>query len=173
MDFIFSRLLILGMTDWQSYVNDVVPLLKPGGWVEMQEYDYDWIEYPDGNVCSKSWGWLAAMRKQAKKKKWDFNCGTNMKTYLEKAGLVSIHVMHYQVPNGTWTIHERPETERMGMHSAREYESLFHHAIAKILDGVEPEEKIRKYQAECAATLGKQDKKIMPYTVTFGKRPKA
>ena len=65
---------------------------------------------------------------------------------------------------------DRPETERMGRHSAREYGALFHHAIARILEGVE-EECVRRFQAESAATLGKGDRKIMPFTVTIGRKP--
>ena len=98
VDLVFSRLLILGMPDWQGYVNDVVALLKPGGWVELQEYDLDWISRPEGQIISHEWGWLAALRKQATAKGWDLNCGTNMKMYLERAGLVSVQVIHYPMP---------------------------------------------------------------------------
>lgn len=40
VDFIFSRFLALAMSDWAAYIaNVVMPLLKPGGWVELQDVD--------------------------------------------------------------------------------------------------------------------------------------
>lgn len=50
-DYVFSRLLICGMTDWKGFICDIVaPLLKPGGWFEVQDLDYVW--YKHGHVCS-------------------------------------------------------------------------------------------------------------------------
>ena len=160
-----------GMPDWQGYINGVTALLKPGGWVEIQEYDLEWISDPEGEVISRDWGWLAALRKQMRAKGLDLNCGTNMKMYLERAGLDEVQVIYYPMPYGTWAVRERPETEHISRHSAREYGTAFHHAIAKILEGVEEEECIRRFQAECAATLGKEGRKIMPFTVTIGRKP--
>jgi SAM-dependent methyltransferase len=36
-DYIFERLLILGMTDWPGHVASVATLLRPGGWMEFHE----------------------------------------------------------------------------------------------------------------------------------------
>lgn len=98
VDYIFSRLLILGMTGWQDYIDGVVSLLKPGGWVEMQEYDLD--SYLNGERCSDTWPWLVALKKQAVKRGWDLNCGSNMKTYMEKAGLVDVQQKRFHMPSG-------------------------------------------------------------------------
>lgn len=38
-DYVFHRLLVLGMTDWPSYVATVASLLRPGGYAELQEID--------------------------------------------------------------------------------------------------------------------------------------
>jgi ubiquinone/menaquinone biosynthesis C-methylase UbiE len=38
-DYVFSRLLSLGMTDWQGYVSEVSSILAPGGWFEVQEFE--------------------------------------------------------------------------------------------------------------------------------------
>ena len=36
-DYIFSRLLILGMHDWPDYIKTEFDLLRPGGWVEVHD----------------------------------------------------------------------------------------------------------------------------------------
>ena len=36
-DYIFQRLLIYGMTEWDKYIASIIGLLKPGGWLELHE----------------------------------------------------------------------------------------------------------------------------------------
>ena len=45
-DYVFSRLLSLGMTDWEGYVSEVSSILAPGGWFEVQEFE---IGHHDAN----------------------------------------------------------------------------------------------------------------------------
>ena len=51
-----------------------MPLLKPGGWVEVQDLDYVW--YKHGHVCSDDWDWVRAMKAGANQKGLDLHCGT-------------------------------------------------------------------------------------------------
>ncbi|KAL8794418.1 MAG: hypothetical protein Q9195_003005 [Heterodermia aff. obscurata] len=90
VDFVFSRLLILGMTDWQGYVGDIVSALRRGGWVEIQEYALEW--YLNGKHCSSGWSWVTAMEKAAERTGRDLRCGKNAKDYMERAGLVDVQV---------------------------------------------------------------------------------
>ena len=173
IDYAFNRLLVCGMTDWQGYVDDVAALLKPGGWAEMQDYDWDWYSGDEeGKLCSASWKWLAAIREQARRKGWDLNCGSNIRLYMEKAGLVDIQQIRYRAPNGTWATEERPETDRIMRHNVREYPILYPHIIARILRGVRSEQSIRDFQAEMVRTLGNnEEKRYLVFTVTIGRKP--
>lgn len=170
VDYAFSRLLIHGITDWQGYVDDVATLLKPGGWAEMQEYVQDWSLH--GEVVSDSWPWLTAIRGQAEKKGGDYHCGWNIKGYMEKAGLVDVRQVEYRVPYGTWMIKEKPETERIGRHTGREYGTLYHHGIEKILEGAGYEEReIEGFQAQAKRDLAAEEGKDVPFVVTIGRKP--
>ena len=53
-DYVFSRLLILGMSDWQNFIRKKYLLLKPGGWAEVHDLAWDWYD-PDGSVVSDDW----------------------------------------------------------------------------------------------------------------------
>ncbi|KAF2495677.1 S-adenosyl-L-methionine-dependent methyltransferase [Lophium mytilinum] len=46
LDYIFSRLLVMGMPHWQSYVSSVAQLLRQGGWAEIQEWACVWYDAP-------------------------------------------------------------------------------------------------------------------------------
>ncbi|KAL8864479.1 MAG: hypothetical protein Q9174_007337, partial [Haloplaca sp. 1 TL-2023] len=131
-DFIYSRLLIMGMTDWPGYVRDMYSLLRPGGWVEMQEFSLDW--YMHGSYCSQDWDWLRALFLAAEKKGYDLRAGRNVEAYMRQAGFVDIEMIEYRVPIGPWL--EGPETKRIGEHAEREYGELYYHAIPKMLEGM-------------------------------------
>ncbi|KAL8723937.1 MAG: hypothetical protein Q9166_008213 [cf. Caloplaca sp. 2 TL-2023] len=173
LDYVFSRLLVFGMTDWQGYINDVASLLKPGAYTEMQDLELKVYLY--GTLCSDTWPWMVALRKQAAEKGWDFDCGRNIKKYMEKAGLVVVEQKRYRLPLGTWMVEEKPETKRIGEHAAREYGMLFHHAIPKALQGAGySDEEINGFQEQCKASdrgLGAQGGKESSFFVTVGMKP--
>ena len=169
-DFVFSRLLVLGMTDWAAYVQDMASLLLPGGWVEMQDYALDW--YLHGAHCSGEWGWLKALFLAAQQKGLDLYCGRNVKEYMQQAGLVDISVKEYRVPMGSWLVKERPETKRIGKHAAREYGMLYYHAIPKMLLGMGyTEEKIEEFRRMSIVDLAEQEGKELRFYATIGRKP--
>ncbi|MCJ1275511.1 hypothetical protein MMC21_003314 [Puttea exsequens] len=43
MKFIFSRLFVPDMTNWRNYIQDVFKMLKPGGYLEIQEVEFPWM----------------------------------------------------------------------------------------------------------------------------------
>ena len=170
LDFVFSRLLILGMTDWEGYVKDMASLVKPGGWVEMQDFDFVW--YLHGKPCSGEWGWVQAVFKAARRKGLDLNCGVNIEGYMKQAGLVDVQTREFRLPAGTWAVDERPETRRIGEHSAREYPMLYYHAIPKMLEemgyGAEEIEAFREESKRClSAQIGKEIK----FYAIVGRKP--
>ena len=55
-DLIFSRLLVLGMSSWPSYLATASDALLPGGYLELHEFDFAWYTY-DGNCVSDDWSW--------------------------------------------------------------------------------------------------------------------
>ncbi|KAL8634949.1 MAG: hypothetical protein Q9228_007512 [Teloschistes exilis] len=169
VDFVFSRLLVLGMTDWPGYVRDIVTLLRPGGWVEMHDFALDW--YLHGSYCSGEWEWLQALSAAAERKGWDLRCGKNIKGYMEQAGLRDVSVEVYKVPMGDWLAGERPETRRIGEHAARECGMLYYHAIPRMLQGMGyPEEKVKKFSRMSTKDLAGQEGVEYRFYVTTGRK---
>ena len=134
LGFFFSRLLILGTTGWQGYVQDVALLPKLGGWVEIQDYNFGW--YIHGLPCSDKWDWAKAIFKAAKQKGLDLNRWSKIKGYMARAGPVDVQRREFRVPAGTWPAEARPETRQIGEHSAREYPTMCYDAIPRMLGGL-------------------------------------
>ena len=169
-DFVFSRLLVLGMSDWPGYVRAMASLLRSGGWVEMQEFALDLFLH--GQYCSGEWGWLQALHKTGEKREWDFRAGKHVQNYMKQAGLMDVQTIEYRIPMSTWAVGSRPETRRIGEHAVREYGRLYYHAIPKLLNGMGySAAEIEGFQNECVKDLAEQEGKEAGYWVTIGRKP--
>lgn len=51
------------MDDWPEYVSAAAKLLRPGGFIELQELDTRF--YMNGNLCDQQWGWASMIRTEA------------------------------------------------------------------------------------------------------------
>lgn len=51
-DYIYSRLLSLGMTNWEDYISQIISILVPGGWLEIQEMEVEFQD-PNGRAMSE------------------------------------------------------------------------------------------------------------------------
>ena len=171
VDLAFSRLLLWGMTEWPYYIrNTIMPMLKPGGWVEMQELDY--VCYKHGETYGEDWKWLQVMREGARQKGLDLAIGRKLETYMRDAGLVDVSVKRYGIPTGTWDVKERPETRRIGAFSGRELATPYKQLIPKAVEGLGlAEQEVRELVEEAVECLKAEDGKEWGIYVTIGRRP--
>lgn len=170
-DYIFSRLLICGMTHWATYMRETIAtLLKPGGWVEVQDLDY--VCFKHGRVCSDGWKWLEAIRAGARQKNLDLDCGSNAARYMREAGLVNVSVAKYWAPFGTWKVEERPESGRIGALQARELGPLYEFIVPRMVEGLGLSEgEVAELVRESRECLRAEEGKEWPMYVTVGRRP--
>ena len=170
VDLIFQRLLIVGITDWPGYIKDMAELLSPGGWLEVHDYAYIWFK--GGQICSRDWKWLQAMRRGADQLGLDLDCGLNAKRYMDLVGLVDVQVFKYTVPSGTWLADRMPETRLIGEHQAEEIASLFtKHMIPGVTRGLGlSEQEINELKEDCFKTLAAEEGKYFHFYVTIGKK---
>lgn len=105
-DYIFSRLLILGMPDWAQYIQREYELLRPGGWVEVHDLDWNWYDRND-NIINTDWGWLQTLIDTLEKEeKFNLHCGSGAQKWMKEAGFVDIQVFEYRWPFGGYVYHD-------------------------------------------------------------------
>ncbi|KAL8642056.1 MAG: hypothetical protein Q9228_001222 [Teloschistes exilis] len=178
IDYIYQRLLICGMTDWPGYIRQMAGLLRPGGYMEIHDYAEVWYQRPSSPggsdiLISNDWKWHLAMRRGAPELGLDLNIGLHAQRYMEEAGLIDVQVVKYMVPFGTWLAGERPETRKIGEHSAGEMGKVFSQSI---LPGVTrnlgiPEDEMRELQVECKRCLAGEEGKYWWFYVVWGRKP--
>lgn len=112
-DYVFERLLILGVAGWPAHLRDVVvPLLAPGGVCELQEYDSmaragpDW---PDdgpevvayGDELGPSWQWHRFWMADAAAIGLNMRAGRDLATeLLPAAGVEVVSADVHDIPHG-------------------------------------------------------------------------
>ena len=169
LDYVYSRLIPLGMDNWGGYIDTAHGLLRPGAWIELQELDFVFYD-KHSQPIDHDWKWLQELRSTAHKKGLDMNSGSHSTSYLQQAGFIDITTTQYVWPLGRWR--EHPEGELMAKHSTDTWPDIFSHLTHAMLQKTHSEAEIRPLIEECRRTLvPREEGKHMKFFVTLGRKP--
>ncbi len=98
-DFVHQRLLSLGMPAgaWQQEINELVRLVRPGGWLELVETELGGQNF--GPACQQMAAWVIAA---SRLRGIDPANLPNIGKHLFTAGLSNIAIRQYPIPVGRW-----------------------------------------------------------------------
>ncbi|KAK5196120.1 hypothetical protein LTR99_008071 [Exophiala xenobiotica] len=125
-DFIHGRALCGSIADWPKLFKQSLQNLKPGGWMEMQEYQcHVWSD--DGTVDEAIYlqDWVEQMNEASKRFGKELKTAAALKTHMQNAGFVEVHEEIYKVPIGPWA-------------KGKKYKELGSFYRAQFIDAVEP-----------------------------------
>lgn len=168
-DYVFSRFLILGMTDWPAFIRQEYTLLKPGGYAEVQDLAWEWYD-ASGNIVSREWNWLRCIAEDFEGRKgMDFACGKKAKAWLEEAGFVDVQVYKYRYPY-CGVSESSKEMRDFGRFNAITVPVALEHSIPRAMgiSGLEEKEAMR---AEMVRTLRPGTRRYQIFYVTIGRKP--
>lgn len=106
-DYVFERLTMLSIVDWEAHLRDVVArLLAPGGFVEVQEYDSmarageaGCLGEARGTELGARWEWFRLWIEDTRDIGLDLRVGLHMDELLSAAGLETAGHDVYDIPN--------------------------------------------------------------------------
>ena len=114
-DFVFSRMMLLVISDWPLYIHRIQSLLKPGGWMELQEVStythYSGSSPTPDQPIDGDWQWASAIKDGCMVRGIECAAGSKMASRMSSAGLSDVEVVEYPSPLTTWP--GRPESEPM------------------------------------------------------------
>jgi Methyltransferase domain len=101
-DFIHGRYLGGSVRDWPRLMRMAYKNLKPGGWVEFQDWDC-MIESYDGSVTPETsmWKWHKVCTERIGKVA-NLRPGPGLEGWIRAAGFENVTVMKIPIPLGTW-----------------------------------------------------------------------
>ncbi|KAL1650970.1 hypothetical protein SLS61_005739 [Didymella pomorum] len=113
-DYVFSRFLMGGMTDWKKYIDLCISLAGPGAWIEMQEPDMAPFSLPPSgdtydvypktpsvgdlkaearsSTHEDSESWRVVWHNMMRSRGLEPRIGTLLGRYLEDAGLEDVQI---------------------------------------------------------------------------------
>ncbi|KAK5092900.1 hypothetical protein LTR70_010183 [Exophiala xenobiotica] len=102
-DYIHGRALSGTSGDWHRFYEKVYSNLKPGGWVEMQEYDA-WI-FSDDDSCDRApWTmeWVERLDTASQSFGRQINVAKHHRQWMVDAGFLDVEEKVYRIPIGPW-----------------------------------------------------------------------
>ena len=171
-DFVYSRMLLCGMTDWPGYIRDVLKVLKPGCWAEMGDYVEDCFYSDNRSVPRENWEWLRSLRAGGARLGLDMDCGLSIRRYMEEAGFVDVQRWEYQIPYWRGAGEMHPETSKMTEFMVEDKWGLYWHMLPKMMNGMGySEEDMQRLRLDMRRDLGEEEGKYQVYCVTIGRKP--
>ena len=158
------------MTDWPGYIRDVFKMLKPGGWVEMQDFEEMFYLRGEKLEGRTEWRWLREFRRGPKEKGMDLDCGKNTKCYMLDTGFVDVDAKQFVLPY--WRNLERPETRELSDLVIGDPDGYFWHATPRMVQGLGfKDEEITEMQHAMKRCVADQDGKFRVFWSTIGSKP--
>lgn len=154
-DFIFSRMLVVGMIDWQRYTSSVSRLLKQGGWAEVQDLSWHLYDHNGGSV-DEDFPYVLAIQNLLSKKGLDPFCGERLAEYMISGGLRAVDQKYYPWAWSSWK--DRPETELLAAHNRSEQQIVVRDFLLEKLNngvGAYTSEEIRTLKEDNRASAEK------------------
>ncbi|KAF6835122.1 methyltransferase [Colletotrichum musicola] len=104
-DYIHGRALSGTSSDWARFYDKVMGGLKPGGWVEMQEYDA-WIFSDDDSFDRAPWTreWVTKLDDASKAYGKQINVARFHKQWMIDAGFADVQELVFRIPIGPWAM---------------------------------------------------------------------
>ncbi|KAI5837882.1 S-adenosyl-L-methionine-dependent methyltransferase [Morchella snyderi] len=123
-DFIHMRHLSGAIKDWQKLVHQAFRFLKPGGYVEIAEYDMGLFS-DDGTFSEDLWLWkfYDLVNKAANKNGCAFQIVSNVESLLNNAGFEQPDCRMYKLPLGLWAAD--PKMKEIGAYVLLNGESAY------------------------------------------------
>ncbi|KEF53334.1 uncharacterized protein A1O9_10782 [Exophiala aquamarina CBS 119918] len=125
-DFIHGRALCGSIADWHRLFTQSLANLKPGGWIEMQEF-FCKVYSIDDNIDNAPYlkEWEEQINEASRRFGKELAKANVLKRYMEDVGFVDVREEIYKVPIGPWAW-------------GKKFKELGIYSLAQFLDSVEP-----------------------------------
>lgn len=169
VDYIFGRMLFLGINDWAKYFITAARTLKSGGIIEHQDLDYPFYRTGTDTRIDTEWSWVEPAIKGFEKAGLSTTAGSGAAALMEAAGLEIVSRKTFE-----WSLvatDSVPNSKRMASYAQEKLVPQYPDILRKLLEsqnirGEEFEEMTRQAQRDVLSEEGIHQK----YTVTVARK---
>ncbi|KAL1974093.1 hypothetical protein VTN31DRAFT_5653 [Thermomyces dupontii] len=172
-DFIHARFLALSIKDFGKLIKQCYRSVKPGGWVEFQDWDIRPFS-PDGSLdgtaLQQYYNEIIGAFEDAG---YEVRPGIKLEQWFKDAGFVNIHVEKFVIPYGVWP--KDPHLKKLGAWNQAQGETNGFEAVAlAVLTRYKnwTKEEVTVLASKARADGRKRDIHMMHnFCVVYGQRP--
>ena len=170
LDYIFGRMLFLGIDNWPRYFSIAYHALAPGGIIEHQDLDWDFYRVGTSQRLSDEWEWHQAVVAGFKKSGLSRYSGSDAAPLMRNLGLEIISVQTFEfsfVPSAN-----TPNSQAMGRYVQSKLVPHYPELLRKML-GAQciVGEELERLTRDCLRDIASEEGLHQKYTVTVGRKP--
>ncbi|KAB8300499.1 hypothetical protein EYC80_000664 [Monilinia laxa] len=170
LDYVFGRMLFLGINNWPKYFSIASYALKSGATIEHQDLDWKFYRVGTSECVSDDWEWHKAIVSGAKRSGLSTTSGSDAEILMGDSGLEVISVETFEfsfVPSS-----KTPNSQEMGRYVQAKLIPQYPELLRKMLgaDGISGE-KLEALTKACLHDITSEEGLHQKYTVTIARKP--
>jgi SAM-dependent methyltransferase len=169
LDYIFGRMLFLGISDWKRYFYTAAESLKPGAIIEHQDLDWKFYRVGSSEVLSENWPWWNEVVKAVEESGLSTSSGSGAARHLEDSGMEILCIQKHEfsfVPSP-----QVPNSLAMGRYVQAKLMPQYPELLRKLLGSRIPKKQLDSFIADCLRDLSSEEGIHQKYTVTIARKP--
>ncbi|KAF2709377.1 S-adenosyl-L-methionine-dependent methyltransferase [Pleomassaria siparia CBS 279.74] len=172
-DFIFARALACAIGDWPKLIRQAYDNVKPGGWVEFQDFDLEFYA-EDGTYSQTSSAalYIRMLMSSARTAGKEPCPGPKLEAWIKNAGFINVSYQKFKLPVGPWPRDQRQKDVGLFnlVQAVDGLEAFSMQLFTSVLKW-EPEE-VKVLCSKVRAELrSKTSHRILDYHVVYAQRP--
>ena len=172
LDYIFGRMLFLGINDWKRYFSTAYHALRPGGIVEHQDLDWEFYRVGTSECLSDKWEWHKAVVAAAEKSGLSTHAGTGAASIMKGLGMEIVSAQSFEfsfVPSS-----KTPSSQAMGKYVQAKLLPQYPELLRKMLEaqGIDGDA-LEKLTKDCLRDITSEEGVHQKYTVTVARKPQS
>lgn len=169
LDYIFGRMLFLGINDWSRYFSITHQSLKSGGIIEHQDLDWKFYRVGTNKCLSDNWEWHRAVVAGAEKAGLSTHAGSDPASIMKDAGFEIISVQTFEfsfVPSS-----KTPNSQAMGRYVQAKLVPNYPELLRKMLgvQGITGKE-LERLTKDSLRDIASEEGVHQKYTVTIARK---
>lgn len=170
LDYIFGRMLFLGINDWPRYFSIASHSLKSGGIIEHQDLDWKFYRVGTSHCLSDNWEWHRVIIPGVEQAGLSAHAGSAAASHMKDAGLEIISVQTFEfsfMPSS-----KVPKSQAMGRYVQAKLVQNFPELLRKLLSPQDiTSDELNRLTKDCLRDLASEEGVHQKYTVTIARKP--
>ncbi|KAI4187699.1 MAG: hypothetical protein L6R41_002645 [Letrouitia leprolyta] len=170
LDYIFGRMLFLGINDWTRYFSTAMQSLRPGGIIEHQDLDWGFYRAGTAECLSHEWEWHNHVISAAQNSGLSDHAGSDAARLMQEAGLEVVSVQEFEF-SFVQSDKTPPNSVAMSKYVQAKLLPQYPELLRKMLGNVGiAGEALQKLTEEALHDLTSKEGLYQKYTVTIGRK---